>query len=876
MEKSYEPKNFEGAVYAEWLKKKYFSAAPNKAKKPFTIMMPPPNITGRLHMGHALNNSIQDVLTRYKRMKGFEALWLPGTDHASIATELKIVEALRAEGKTKEGLGREGFLRRAYEWNDDYGGRIVEQLKSLGCSCDWDRLAFTMDEKLSAAVLEVFASLYEEGLIYRGDRIVNWCPACKTALSDAEVEHAETASHLWHMRYPLADGGGYITVATTRPETMLGDTAVAVNPDDPRYAALVGKSVALPLTNRVIPVIADSYVDKTFGTGAVKITPAHDPNDFEVGARHGLPLISVLDDAGRVNSNGGRFAGLDRYEARKQILAELQKENLLEKTEKHNNSVGRCYRCGAVVEPMVKKQWFVAMETLAKPAIEAVKSGKVKFLPKRFEKIYLHWLQNIRDWCISRQLWWGHRIPAYYCDKCGKVTVSRRGLTKCPDCGGEVKRDEDVLDTWFSSALWPFSTLGYPQKTEDLDYFYPTDALVTAYDIIFFWVARMVFSGVKHMGEPPFKTVFINGLVRDATGRKMSKTLNNGIDPLEIIDKYGADPLRFSLLRGITPGSDTRFIPEKIEASRNFMNKIWNAARFVLQNKDNCDGIEIGKIKNFSYADKWILTRLSDAASAVNRYMDRYEIGRAADRLYGFVWDDFCDWYIELAKTDLYGADKAARSRAFAVLVYVLREALKMLHPFVPFVTEEIYKNLPNKDAESIMIAPFPQKIKAYKKDAAGMQRVMELIRGIRNVRAESGAPPSRRTAIYMEPQGDSENLLRACANYIEKLAYGTGVYFKKPSERCAGLIAEAAAVYLPAAELVDTAAENERLQRELAAVIFELNRAAAKLANEGFIKKAPPALIAEEKEKLEKYSALKEKLEKSLRESAPGKNSVC
>lgn len=866
MNKSYEPKTFEDRIYSMWSDSGYFRATANSGKKPFTIMMPPPNITGQLHMGHALNDSIQDVLTRYKRMKGFEALWLPGTDHASIATEVKIADKLREEGMSKEELGREGFLKRAYEWNDKYGGKIIEQIKKLGCSCDWDRRAFTMDENLSKAVREVFVKLYDKGLIYRGDRMINWCPECRTALSDAEVEHEDSASHLWHMKYPL-EGGGYLTVATTRPETMLGDTAVAVNPKDKRYAKTVGKNVLLPLTDRKIPVIADDYVDPAFGTGAVKITPAHDPNDFEVGKRHDLPIICVMDEDGKMSENAGKYAGMDRFAARKAMLADLEAQGLLEKTEKHDNSVGHCYRCDTVIEPRLSKQWFVKMEPLAKPAIDVVKSGEVKFLPKRFEKIYLHWLENIKDWCISRQLWWGHRIPAFYCDKCGKLTVSKEDIAVCPECGGKVTQDEDVLDTWFSSALWPFSTLGYPEKTKDLKYFYPTDVLVTAYDIIFFWVARMVFSGLEHMQKVPFRTVFINGLVRDELGRKMSKSLNNGIDPLEIIDKYGADSLRFSLLNGISAGGDTRFSADKIEGYRNFMNKIWNASRFVLMNCENAEISEISELKNLSLADKWILTRLSSAANDVNKFLDKYEVGLASARMYEFIWTEFCDWYIELSKTSLYTDDKAKRNRTLSVLLYVLRELLKLVHPIIPFVTEEIYQNLPNKDADSIMVSAYPEKIKAYKKDAAEMEKIMAVIKSIRNLRAEMNVSQSRRTAIYIAPHDGQEKTLKAAAGYIEKLACGTCVEFFKPEMRCAELVTDVADVYLPMGELVDYAAEKARLEKELETVESEIQRAQSKLNNAGFTAKAPKQLIDAEKEKLQKYTALKEKLDAKIKE---------
>ncbi len=866
MNKSYEPKTFENEIYAKWMEKGYFTAKVNKNKKPFIIMMPPPNITGQLHIGHALNNSIQDALIRYKRMKGFEALWLPGTDHASIATEVKIVDKMKAEGLSKADLGREGFLKRAFEWNDTYGGKIFEQFKKLGLSADWSKKAFTMDEKLSKAVREVFVSLYEKGLIYQGNRIINWCPDCKTALSDAEVEHEESASSLWYIKYPIDGTDEFITVATTRPETMLGDVAVAVNPKDKRYAHLVGKFAVLPFINRLIPVIADDYVDLSFGTGVVKITPAHDPNDFEVGQRHGLEVVCVMNENGTMNNNAGKFASLERFAARKAILKELEELKLLVKTDKHKNNVAHCYRCDTIVEPMVSKQWFVKMEPLAGPAIDVVKDGSIKFLPKRFEKIYLHWMENIRDWCISRQLWWGHRIPAFYCDKCSKVHVSREDLSVCPECGAPLRQDEDVLDTWFSSALWPFSTLGYPEKTPELDYFYPTDVLVTAYDIIFFWVARMIFSGLEHTGHIPFKYVYINGLVRDELGRKMSKSLNNGIDPLEIIESHGTDPLRFSLLNGIAAGGDQRFSKEKLEGYRNFMNKIWNAARFVLMNCENAEILPIEKIKGLTLADKWILTRLSAVTAEINKSMDKFEVGQAAAKIYDFIWTEFCDWYIELSKTALYSADNSKRSKTVSVLVHVLRTSLKLAHPIIPFITEEIYQNLPGNDEESIMISAFPENIKAYKKDAAEFEKVMSLIKGIRNLRAEMNVSQSRRTAIYIDPKDESaDKLLKQASAYIEKLACGSGVEFGIPTVKSAKLVTEIADIYLPMGELVDYKAEIDRLSKELETVNAEIERAEGKLNNAGFTSKAPKALLDAEKQKLEKYTELKNKLESGI-----------
>ena len=866
MNKTYEPKSFEDRIYANWEQKKYFAAKPNKNKKPFTIVIPPPNITGQLHIGHALDDTLQDAIIRYKRMRGFEALWLPGTDHAALATEVKIVEAMAKEGLTKEDLGREGFLERAYAWKEKYGGRIIEQFKKMGFSCDWDRLAFTMDERCSRAVREVFVNLYDKGLIYRGNRIINWCPCCKTALSDVEVEYEAAHSHLWHIRYPIDGEDGYVTVATTRPETLLGDAAVAVNPKDKRYKDLVGKSLRLPLCDRRIPVIADEYVESDFGTGAVKITPAHDPNDFEVGKRHGLPVICVMNKDGTMADNAGKYAGLDRFAAREKMLDDLKAQGLLEKTEDHENNVGHCQRCHTVIEPMVSDQWFVKMQPLAEPAIRAAKKKDVRFIPERFEKIYLHWMENIRDWCISRQLWWGHRIPAFYCDKCGKMTVSKTDITVCPHCGGGVHQDEDVLDTWFSSALWPFATMGYPDKTEELQYFYPTDVLVTAYDIIFFWVARMIFSGLEHMGEVPFRKVLIHGLVRDAQGRKMSKSLGNGVDPLEIIESHGTDPLRMSLVSGVAAGGDIRFSIEKLEGYRNFMNKLWNAARFVLMNVENADVLPLDKVK-LTLADKWILTELDDAIKTSIDYMEKYEVGLCASALYDFVWSDFCDWYIELSKTRLYSTDKADRSNTVSVLVYVLRAVLKLLHPIIPFITEEIYMNLPGNDAESIMISAYPEKAPRYAAAKKQMDCIREIITRIRALRAERKVPQNKRTALYIAAGEGNEKLLQAGAGYIEKLAYGNAVTFGKPTEKCVTVTTPWAEVFIPLGELVDTAAESERIRKELETAHAELARAQGKLANQGFTAKAPQKLIDEEKAKAEKYAELIRKLQAALDE---------
>ena len=867
MNKTYDPKSFEERIYKKWLDNKYFAAHPDPDKKPFTVVIPPPNITGQLHMGHALNDTIQDSIIRYKRMKGFEALWLPGTDHASIATEVKIVQKMREEGLSKDDVGRDGFLQRAYAWKEQYGGRIVEQLKKMGFSCDWDKLAFTMDERCSKAVREVFVNLYDKGLIYRGDRIINWCPECGTAISDAEVEYETEEGHLWHLRYPVENSDEFIIVATTRPETMLGDTAVAVNPSDKRYAALVGKNVVLPLVGRKIPIVADRYVDKAFGTGAVKITPAHDPNDFEVGVRHDLPVIRVMNDDATMNENAGKYRGLSRDEARKAVVADMDKLGLLVKIEKHEHNVGHCYRCHTVIEPIVSKQWFVKMKELARPAIEAVADKEIVFLPKRFEKQYLHWMNNIRDWCISRQLWWGHRIPVFYCEHCGYETASKTDLEVCPKCGGRMRQDEDVLDTWFSSALWPFSTLGWPDKTPELDYFYPTDLLVTAYDIITFWVARMIFSGIEHMHEVPFREVLIHGIVRDEQGRKMSKSLGNGVDPLVVIDKYGADSLRFSLVNGIAPGSDIRFSEDKLESYRNFMNKIWNASRFVLMNAENVKIKNIDEIKKLTSADKWILSKLNSTVAAVTKFMDKYEVGLAATRLYEFIWNQFCDWYIELSKTALYSSDDEKRSDTVSVLVYVLRETLKLAHPIIPFITDEIYDALPNKDAEDIMIAPYPvyDRKRAYRRDVAVTDAVMELIKGVRNLRREMNVSQSKRTAIHIVPAAGRERILKKMSGYIEKLAFGNAISFDEPEGKNASVVTPLGKVSIPMGELIDFDKERARLSAEIERVDGEIARAEGKLANKGFTDKAPAALVEKEREKLDKYRELKKGLEDSL-----------
>lgn len=870
IETTYNPKEFEERIYKEWESKGYFTAKPDKNKVPFTVVIPPPNITGQLHMGHALNNSIQDSIIRFKRMQGYETLWLPGTDHASIATEVKIVDALKAEGLTKEEIGREEFLKRAWAWKEKYGGKIVEQLKRLGSSCDWSRLAFTMDDRCNRAVKEVFVNLYNKGLIYQGKRIINWCPVCKTALSDAEVEYAEEASHLWHVRYKVKGEDAYVTVATTRPETIPGDTAVAVNPKDKRYAGLIGKMLELPLMNRDIPLIADVYVETDFGTGAVKITPAHDPNDFEVGLRHNLPVIKVMNDDGTMNEDSVKYAGLDRMECRKQIVADLEAIGALVKVEDYAHNVGHCYRCRSSVEPIISKQWFVKMEPLAKPAIEVVKNKSIKFTPERFTKIYYNWMNNIKDWCISRQLWWGHRIPAYYCDDCGEMTVSKTDVTVCPKCGGKnVRQDEDVLDTWFSSALWPFSTLGYPEMTEDLKYFYPTDVLVTAYDIIFFWVARMIFSGVEHMNRIPFKDVLIHGLVRDAQGRKMSKSLGNGIDPLEIIDEYGADTLRYALLNGIAPGSDTRFSKEKLEGCRNYVNKIWNASRFVIMNAENREIKDIKDVK-LSISDKWIISKLNATVRKVTVNMEKYEIGLAAGELQDFVWNDFCDWYIELSKPALYGDDEDKKDSTVATLIYVLKNTLKLLHPFIPFVTEEIYQHIPGVEG-SIMVSEYPRYNSrlAHRKDAESMVYVMGLIKAIRQIRADAKCAPSKKLDVYIVTE--RKPLIEKASKFILKLANVSEIKFVEQkdeiAEKTVSQILDKTALYVPLGELVDIEKEAERLDGELKRVEGEIKRANGKLANQGFLAKAPKVLVDGEKEKLNKYLEMREKVLNAIRE---------
>ena len=866
MDKTYDPQ-FEKRIYDFWTKGKYFEAHPNSEKEPFTVMMPPPNITGQLHMGHALNQTVQDIVVRFKRMSGFETLWLPGTDHASIATEVKIVEQMKKEeGLTKSDVGREGFLERAWAWKEKYGGRIVEQLKRLGTSCDWSKEAFTMDKNCSAAVLDAFVRYYKKGLIYRGDRIINWCPHCRTALSDAEVEYREQQSNLWYYRYPLVEGDGYITIATTRPETMLGDTAVAVNPKDEKMAPYVGRMLRLPLTDRVIPVVADDYVEMGFGTGAVKITPAHDPNDFELGLRHNLEVIRVIDDGGIMNENAGKYAGMDRLTCRKAVVEDLEKQGYLEKIEPYAHNVGECYRCGETVEAIVSKQWFVKMKPLAEPAIKAVRSKKVEFIPKRFEKTYFNWMENIKDWCISRQLWWGHRIPAYYCDDCGEMTVAKTAPECCPKCGGRLRQDEDVLDTWFSSALWPFSTLGYPRKNKNLSYFYPTSVLVTAYDIIFFWVARMIFSGIEIMGEPPFSEVLIHGIVRDPHGKKMSKSAGNGVDPLELIDRYGADALRFSLATGIAPGSDTRFTEGKIESCRNFVNKLWNASRFVVMNIEKDDDLTFPAKLNG--ADKWILTRLNDVVKDVTINLNKYEIGLAAARLYDFTWTEFCDWYIEMSKPLLYGGNKKDHSHAVAMLTYVLTAILKLLHPFIPFVTEEIYSKFAPKGSV-LMVSDWPayNKKTVFRKEERQFESLRETVVAIRNMRAEMNVPPSKRVDAFVVT--DNPSFVTGVAGYLEKLAGLSSVTLVSGKDEVEGAVASVvttlAEVLVPLGELIDTDKERERLQKEIASTSADVERLSKLLGNAAFVAKAPQKLVDGEREKLaraeEKLAKLEEKL---------------
>jgi len=858
----YDPKQVEDRLYKSWVDNGYFGAKPNPDKKPFTIVIPPPNVTGQLHMGHALDETLQDVLIRYHRMKGEEALWIPGTDHAGIATQIKVEEALRKdEGLTRYDLGREKFLQRVWDWKHQYGSTIINQLKKLGCSCDWERERFTMDEKYSKAVREVFVNLYNKGLIYQGNRIINWCPSCTTALSDAEVEFAEHDGHFWYIKYGVKDSDEFVTIATTRPETLLGDTAVAVNPQDERYSHLVGKTLILPLVGREIPVIADDYVDKDFGTGAVKITPAHDPNDFEVGLRHNLEQIRVMNDDATINHHGGKYCGMARYDARKAIIADLDLEGLLIKIEDHSHNVGQCYRCSTTVEPITSKQWFVKMEPLAKDALEVVKDGTINFVPERFTKTYTNWMENVHDWCVSRQLWWGHRIPAFYCDKCGETTVSKEDISLCPKCGGAVKQDDDVLDTWFSSALWPFATLGWPEKTPDLEYFYPTSVLVTGYDIIFFWVARMIFSGMEHMGQKPFSTVFIHGIVRDNLGRKMSKSLGNGIDPLEIIDLYGADALRFTLATGNSPGNDMRFYSERVEASRNFANKIWNASRFILMNLD--DNASDTLPENLELEDKWIISLLNDLVEKVTDNLDKFELGIAVQNLYDFIWDEFCDWYIELVKPRLGGSKNPQN-----VLVYVMSNVLKLLHPFMPFITEEIYSYLPVGD-KSIMVSDWC-KYNAdlnFKAEVANLEKIKGAIKAIRNIRAEMNVPPSRRAKLVIVT--DEIDIFTNGQAFFTKLA-GAGEFVVTNNnlaipKNAISVVVDGAEIYMPQGDLIDKEKEIARLNTEKAKLEQEIKRVEGKLKNEGFIAKAPESVVEEEKQKGEKYRDMLEKVMISL-----------
>ncbi len=865
--KSYNPKEVEDKIYDFWMEGGYFRAEVDRSKKPYTIVMPPPNITGQLHIGHALDNTLQDILIRYRRMQGYAALWLPGTDHASIATEAKIVEAMKAEGITKEDIGREAFLERAWAWKREYGGRICEQLKKLGSSCDWSRERFTMDEGCSEAVKEVFVRLYEKGLIYRGERIINWCPHCCTSISDAEVEFEEQEGFFWHLRYPLTDGSGFVELATTRPETLLGDTAIAVNPDDERYKDYVGKTVTLPIVGREIPVVADSYVDMEFGTGVVKITPAHDPNDFEVGLRHNLPIINVMDDTAHMNEAAGeKYCGMDRYECRKAIVKDLEEGGFLVKVEPHNHNVGTCYRCGTTVEPRVSMQWFVKMKPLAEPAIDCVRSGKTKFVPERFEKVYFHWMENIRDWCISRQLWWGHRIPAYYCADCGEMTVSKDAVTVCPKCGGtHIHQDEDTLDTWFSSALWPFSTLGWPNKTEELDFFYPTNTLVTGYDIIFFWVARMIFSGMENMGAQPFDTVFIHGIIRDELGRKMSKSLGNGVDPLLLIDKYGADALRFFLATGNSPGNDMRFSDKRVESCRNFANKLYNASRFVHMNIDD-HNIPCELPAELTTEDKWIISAVNTVAKEVADNLDKFELGIAVQKLYDFIWDCYCDWYIELTKSRLREEGETA-DNARKVLTWVLERTLRLLHPFMPFITEEIWQTLPHEtEGETIMLQKYPEYDEAlnFPREVAATQKIMEAITAIRTRRNEMNVPPSKKAKVYIATK--NADTYELGAKFIVSLASATEVEIAEEFELegAVTIVVSDAKIYIPMNELVDKEAELKRLTKEYAQVEKLLKQDEGKLANEGFMSKAPEAVV----EKI-KAQAAREREQLSLIQAA-------
>lgn len=863
LEKQYNPSSFEDKIYKYWVDNDCFKAHIDPEKKPYTIVIPPPNITGQLHMGHALDETLQDILIRWKRMSGYSALWLPGTDHAAIATEAKIVEQMRKEGLTKEGIGREAFMKRAWDWKAKFGGRIVEQLKKLGSSCDWSRERFTMDEGCSKAVKEVFVSLYEKGLIYRGERMINWCPKCKTSLSDAEVEYEDQAGHFWHIRYPLSDNSGYVEIATTRPETLLGDTAVAVNPNDERYKDIVGKTLTLPLVGREIPVVADDYVEVDFGTGVVKITPAHDPNDFEVGKRHDLPIINVMTDDAKIVDDYPAYAGLDRYEARKKIVEDLDKGGFLVKTEEYSHNVGTCYRCGTTVEPKVSTQWFVKMKPLAGPAIEAVKDGRTKFVPERFEKIYFHWLKNIRDWCISRQIWWGHQIPAFYCDDCGETVVTKEDTALCPHCHKPMRRDEDTLDTWFSSALWPFSTLGWPDKTEDLKYFYPTNTLVTGYDIIPFWVMRMMFSALEQMGEVPFDTVLIHGLVRDSQGRKMSKSLGNGIDPLEVISEYGADALRLMLATGNSPGNDMRYIDDKVKASRNFANKLWNAARFIMMNLE--DGFKVGELpENLATEDKWIVSKLNTLSREVGINLDNFEIGVAVQKIYDFIWDVYCDWYIEITKPRISAGGDTAKT-AQTVLVWVMKEMLKLLHPFMPFITEEIWQTLVGGSA--LMLEKFPvyREELSFEKEEKDFEKIIDAIRAVRNLRTEMNVAPSVKAKLYIETS--FEDVFKSGEMFFVRLASASEVEVSGAVslENAATAVTDSAKIFIPLDDIIDKDKERERLDKEKKAVLKDIDFLDGKLSNQGFLANAPAQLVEKQRAKLEAAKMKLEKIEESL-----------
>lgn len=874
LEGKFEPQTFEEEIYKNWNEKGYFKPSDDKTKKPYTIVIPPPNITGKLHMGHALDETLQDILIRYKRMQGFNTLWVPGTDHASIATEAKIVEKLKAEGITKEDLGREGFLKRAWEWKEEYGGTILNQLKKLGCSCDWSRERFTMDEGLSNAVTEVFIDLYNKGLIYKGKRMINWCPYCNTSISDAEVEYEEEPTHLWHVKYPVkGEEGKFVIVATTRPETMLGDTGIAVHPDDERYKDLVGKTVILPIMNKEIPIIADDFVEKEFGTGAVKLTPAHDPNDYQAALKHNLEIIPVFDEEFKMNNLVPEYKGMDMYEAREKIVERLQKEGYLVKIEDYNHNVGKCYRCHHIIEPHISEQWFVKMEPLAKPAIEAVRTGKVEFVPERFDKIYYNWMENIQDWCISRQLWWGHRIPAYYCQECGEVIVSKEEPHKCTKCGStNLKQDEDTLDTWFSSALWPFSTLGWPEQTEDYKYFYPTSTLVTGYDIIFFWVARMIFSALEHTGQVPFDKVFIHGIVRDSLGRKMSKSLGNGIDPLEIIAKYGTDALRFSLVLGISPGNDIRYMPEKLESASNFANKLWNASKFVLSNMPE-NGSKLAEDKlpaNLCYEDKWILSKLNKLVKEVTNNLENFELGIATQKVYDFIWNEFCDWYIEMVKSRLYDENCTTKFAAQYTLNKVLKDSLKLLHPVMPFVTEKIYMQLYHND-ESIMISKWPEYTESlsFEKEEEQIEKLKTIIVGIRNLRTNLNVHPSKKSKLIFVTK-TANDMLKESSAMIQKLGFANEIDIQENKENipqnAMSVLADGIEVYIPFEELVDLEAEKQRLQGEREKLLSEVARGEKMLSNPGFVNKAPEAKINEEKAKLAKYKEMLEKVEERLK----------